>query len=326
MKHNMDSKTILENTKDQKLSNSYRAGYLGLVGLPNAGKSTLLNALVQEKVAIVSPKPQTTRRRSIGLLSEDRGQIILLDAPGIIEAHQGLNAFLRQEAEDVISQSDALALVLNLDAPSLEDLKEVFNLVVQSNKPWFYVLSKTDLKLAERRKPILISHLKTWMPQVVPGIDWNLSEEKKKSFKQEFCDLAFPLLPESQAPLFDPEFYTTQSMRELVAEFIREKCFLLLEHELPYSIAVRIRKFDESAPVPRVEADILVSKANHKSIVIGKNGQMLKQIGSLARAELEALLGKKCYLGLQVVVRENWQRNPGLMRDLGYEVVPVRKG
>ena len=304
----------------------FKAGFIGFIGLPNAGKSTLLNALVEAKVAIVSPKPQTTRRRHLGIINLKKGQIICVDAPGLVRAEKGLNAFLRQEAEEVMADSDGLIAVLNADARCAEELTEVVQLVHRSAKPWFAVVTKVDLpEYASRRQRIesLFSSLQNKDGSPVNRLEFSAtwSKDNMLDFKARFFELALSILPEMPAPLYDPELFTPQSQRELVAEFIREQCFLQLDQELPYSIAVRIRSFQETTKPLRIEADILVAKENHKAIVIGRGGQMIKKIGQAARAEIEKLLGVPCFLGLHVVVRENWMNNPLTMRDLGYALV-----
>ncbi|MCX7674574.1 MAG: GTPase Era [Bdellovibrionaceae bacterium] len=303
----------------------FRAGFVGFIGLPNAGKSTLLNALVDEKVAIVSPKPQTTRRRHLGIVTLKQGQVVLVDAPGLVRADRGLNAFLRQEAEEVMAESDVLLAVLNTDASSPEVLEEVVQLVHRSGKPWFVVLTKVDLpEYARRREKMesLFAPLTQKDGEPVRSLEFSSSWSQADlvDFKARFWECALALLPEMPAPLYDPELFTPHTQRELVAELIREQCFLQLEQELPYSLAVRIRSFQETTKPLRIEADIVVAKENHKAMVIGRGGQMIKKIGQAARGEIERLLGEPCFLGLHVVVRENWMSNPLMMRDLGYRL------
>ncbi|MCS6838901.1 MAG: GTPase Era [Bdellovibrionaceae bacterium] len=298
---------------------SFRAGYLGLIGLPNSGKSTLLNSLVQQKVSIVSPKPQTTRQRILGLCSFSSYQVILVDAPGLIKASSGLNAFLEKEAIHVIKESDALVAVLSLDVDSKQSLDEVVNLVHRSNKPWFVVVTKIDLVHLSHRKLQLVDDLKQNFPEV-PVLTfsntWTGSE--LDSFRADFFSTCHPMLPPMPCPLFDVDLVTPHSLRDLSAEIIREKCFLELSDELPYQIAVRIRTFSESEKFAKIEADIIVNKESQKAMVIGTKGSKIKRIGTLARKEIEDLLGHPCYLGLTVVVRENWMKHHLIMRELGY--------
>jgi GTP-binding protein Era len=297
---------------------NYKAGFVGLIGLPNAGKSTLLNVLVQQKLSIVTSKPQTTRRRVLGVETFTSSQVIIVDAPGVVEASRGLNAFLQKEAQNVIGESDVLVAVLSIDEERKENLERIIQLVSTANKPWFYVITKVDLAHYFHRKEQIKSDLKEKYPEV-KGIEFSNQWGKDlESFRADFFALALASLPTMPCPLYDPEIYTPHSTRELVAEIVREKCFELLSHELPYQIAVRIRSFDEQEKLVRIEADILVGKENHKAMVIGSGGAKIKQIGQAARADIEAMLDHPCFLNLTVVVRENWMENRLIMKELGY--------
>ncbi len=298
---------------------SYRAGFVGIIGQPNAGKSSLMNVFVKEKVSIVTAKPQTTRRRIMGVLSRPEAQVVFVDSPGIVKASKGLNGFLAQEAKDVIEQSDMLLVVLSLDERSPEALSDVLNLVAESKKPKVFMIHKVDLSQFEHR----ISKIKDLVLEKFPGaLVLNFSSEKPDAEKTEqvFQEL-ISRLPESPEPLYDVELFTMQTTRELAAEMVREQCFQELHQEIPYSLAVQIGKYDESdARLHKIFAEILVAKHNHKAIVIGKAGSVLKKIGTEARKKMEDVLGVKVYLSLNVSVKEDWQENPRLMKELGYVV------
>ncbi|MEK2645448.1 GTPase Era [Bdellovibrio sp. BCCA] len=295
----------------------YKAGFLGLIGQPNAGKSTLMNYLVDEKVSIVSAKPQTTRRRILGIWSTDQGQIVFVDAPGIIKADKGLNGFLAKEAEDVISESDALLAVISIDEQKPEDAEKVIELVSKSGKPWMGVITKADIEEKAHRVLILKKMIeeKGGKAMSVSVKDSEGDNEEREAMLIEFLEL----LPESPAPLYDTELYTNENVREMASEVIREKCFEILHQEIPYSLAVRIIKFDENAaPVPKIHAEIIVVKDNHKAIVIGKEAKVIKQIGMEARKEIEKLMGEKIFLDLQVISKPDWFENKRMMKELGY--------
>lgn len=301
---------------------NYRAGFLGFIGQPNAGKSTLLNTLVEEKVSIVTDKPQTTRRRVIGFVQGENAQIVLVDAPGVLKAGKGLNAFLQKEAEDVIQQSDALCAVLNLDEDNKSHLDRILEMVVQSKKPWFVIMTKVDLIDKVHRRERLRNELREKYPQITVLEFSNTWTGDMKTFRNEFLRIASGLVPESPAPLYDPELFTPHTVRELSAEVIREKCFESLSQELPYQLAVRIKNFEETDPtITRIFADIVVSKESHKPIIIGKAGSKIKKIGMAARKDLEKLVGHQVFLNLDVIVREDWFENGRLMKELGYVVV-----
>lgn len=296
---------------------SYKAGFLGLIGQPNAGKSTLMNFLVDEKVSIVSAKPQTTRRRILGMWSTDKGQIVFVDAPGLIKAEKGLNGFLEQEANDVIRSSDALIAVISIDEQKADDAMKVIELVSKSGKPWIGVITKTDIEDKAHRIMILKRMIeekgaKAFSISVAKSAD---DVEEREAILIEFLEL----LPESPAPLYDTELFTNENVREMATEIIREKCFEVLHQEIPYSLAVRIIKFDEeSASVPKIHAEIMVSKEGHKGIVVGKEARTIKEIGTLARKEIEKLMDQKVFLDLNVAVKEAWFENKRMMKELGY--------
>lgn len=298
---------------------SYRAGFIGLIGLPNSGKSTLMNALVGEKVSIVTAKPQTTRRRMMGVLSTPQYQAIFVDAPGLVHAKSGLNAFLRDEAHDVIANSDALIVALNVDEKKIEHLDEVVQLAVESGKPWVALIQKTDLPLLHR--PQMLRERLEKLPKVPPILQGS-ARDGSEQLKDALMEVLLPMLPYSEAPLYDEDLLTLNTTRELVTEIIREKCFEQLHQEVPFGLAVKMLKFTEDeGPVLKLHTEILVAKENHRPIVIGQGGQVLRRIGTEARKEIEKLVGRQVYLDLRVSAKGGWQKNLGVMKELGY-VVP----
>ncbi|MNK01280.1 GTPase Era [compost metagenome] len=296
---------------------SYKAGFLGLIGQPNAGKSTLMNFLVDEKVSIVSAKPQTTRRRILGIWSTDQGQVVFVDAPGVIKADKGLNSYLSKEAEDVIKDSDALIAVISVDEEKPDAAEKIIDMVASSGKPWIGVVTKTDIEDKAHRILILKRMIEDRKGKAlsISAVKYKGDIEEREAMLLEFLEL----LPESPAPLYDTELFTNENVREMAAEIIREKCFESLHHEIPYSIAVRIIKFDENAaPVPKIYAEIVVSKESHKGIVVGKEARVIKTIGMEARKEIEKLMGQKIFLDLNVTVKDEWFANKRIMKELGY--------
>ena len=289
---------------------SYKAGFVGLIGLPNSGKSSVLNLLVGEKVSIVSSKPQTTRRRSVGLISEKTFQAVLLDAPGLIQAEKGLNHFLELEALEVIKESDILIGVLNIDAASFDELEKVIDLVVKSKKPYFFYINKCDLPQLHR--PVrLREHLQKLNAPVIQGSA--LTEVTKT--KELLFEQIEKLLPESPGPMYDVDLLSLQPQREIVSELIREQCFNLLHDEIPFGLAV---KFEEGVKLDKIYAELLVAKENHIKMVVGQRADKIKTIGELARKEIEKFLKKKVYLDLHVKSQKNWQTNPRSLKELGY--------
>ena len=300
---------------------SYHAGFVGLIGQPNAGKSTLLNMFVQEKVSIVTDKPQTTRRRVLGVVSEDAGQVVFVDAPGVLKAKTGLNHFLQQEALDVIENSDALIAVLSLDEKTPEALITILEMVKESRKPSIVVITKTDLVDKAHRLVKIHEMAEKLLPEAKR---FELSSKwgaDLKPLRKEIISALISMLPESQQPLYDIELFTPHTMRELVAELVREQCFEELHSEIPYSLAVRLLKYDESRPnLPQIYAEIVVARESHKPILVGKSGATIKKIGEKSRQKIEKIVGGQVYLNLNVVVREDWANNVGVMKDLGYVV------
>ncbi|AHI05902.1 GTP-binding protein Era [Bdellovibrio bacteriovorus W] len=295
---------------------TYRAGFLGLIGQPNAGKSTLMNYLVDEKVSIVSNKPQTTRRRILGIWSTDNAQVVFVDAPGVVASEKGLNAFLAQEARDVIADSDALLAIVSVDEAKPEDAEKILDMVKASGKPWIGVITKSDIEEKAHRIMILKRMIeergaKAFSVSVKESED---DVEEREAMLIEFANL----MPESPAPLYETELFTNENVREMVTEIIREKCFEILHQEIPYSLAVRIIKFDEEGTLPKIYAEIMVSKENHKPIVIGKEAKVIKEIGTLARKEIEKLMGEKVFLDVQVAFKPEWFENKRIMKELGY--------
>jgi GTP-binding protein Era len=296
---------------------SFKAGFVAIIGEPNAGKSTLINLLVEEKVSIVSPKPQTTRQRITGILTTESAQIVFVDAPGMIKSTSGINSFLQEEAKDVIAKSDALLLLLPADS-SDEMAKELLSRVekyIEANQIRILV-TKSDL-LGGTRTP---KFFKTLIDLKVPFTSISALKSPDEA-RAEVLNLLETLLPKASAPLYDTEIYTTQTLREMSAEIIRERCFENLHQEIPYGLAVRIMSFKEDeGVVVKIAAEIIVDKENHKGIVIGAKGSGLKKIGSEARKKLEELLGRQVFLEMHVKVKEGWTKNKAFMKELGYVI------
>ena len=301
---------------------SYKAGFVGLIGQPNAGKSTLMNYLIEQKVSIVTAKPQTTRRRILGIQNTKNSQIIFVDAPGLVKAEKGLNAFLEKEALEVIKESDALLAVLSIDEKESEGLDKVLSLVTMAKKPWLGVITKTDV--ADKAHRILI--VKNMIEQLGGKCCLVSALKDGQDGRELLLNEIETLLPEAQAPLYDSELYTTENIRELAAEIIREKCFENLNYELPYQLAVQVRKFEEdSKPCPKIYVDVIVAKESHKPIVIGQGAQIIKKISQDSRQEIEKIMDQKIFLELNVIVKENWFDQKQFMKELGYKIDDKRR-
>ncbi len=292
-----------------------RSGTVALLGRPNAGKSTLVNALVGEKVAIVSVKPQTTRHRVTGVLNDTKGQAVIFDLPGVHRPLHRLNAQMMHALRDTLAEVD---LVLELfDASESPGAGEEFvvGLLREVTAPVLLAPNKIDLPGAgaELERRIGFYTARRSFTAVVPISA--LTGEGLPDLKEAI----FSQLPAGQ-PLLDPSLTTTQSERFYVAELIREAMLERLEKELPFTSTVHLREFQEretaKGPLLRIFADIVVDRDSQKGIVLGRAGSMLKAIGSAARSRIEALLGARAYLDLRVKARPGWREDPRFLAEL----------
>jgi GTP-binding protein Era len=298
----------------------HRAGFVAIAGRPNVGKSTLLNRLLGQKVAIVSPKPQTTRGRILGVVTRPDAQICLLDTPGLHDAKGGLNARMVQRALQTLGDADVALFLIEAGSPGIDPgTRRALDQVKAARKPLLLVINKIDTV----RRPLLLPLIDRWRSEH----DWTalypLSALKGDNV-DGFLEALAGMLPEGP-PLFGPEVWTDRSERDLCSELVREQLLRHTEQEVPYSTAVLIEQFDESERetgargLVRVLATVLVERDSQKGIVIGKGGAMLKEIGTAARKEMERLLGCKVYLQLHVRVEPEWTRSAQGLRRAGYE-------
>jgi len=289
-----------------------RSGFIAMLGRPNVGKSTLMNRILGAKIAIVTPKPQTTRDRIAGVYTEERGQIVFLDSPGIHRPTKALNEHMVRVAERIAGESDVvLHLVDDRPLGRGEEEGQVRALLERLAVPRILCVNKTD-RMAdggeaareERMQSGIYARGFLLSATVGTGVD-------------ELLAFLFPLLPEGPA-LYPEEDLTDLPMRFLAKEIIREKIFLCLSEEIPYSTAVAIEEYREDRERIRIRAEILVERDSQKGIVIGRGGRMLKRIGTAAREELERETGERVYLDLFVKVVRDWSRREALLRRLGY--------
>lgn len=303
---------------------AHRFGHVALMGPPNAGKSTLLNHLLGQKLAIVSPKPQTTRNALAGILTRGDAQVVFLDTPGVHRMAGRMNRLLLEAAWGALHAADAVALVLDAQLytgkPQLleREVRPLSDPVARVGRPTFIALNKTDAVRPKQKLLPLLARL----GQAFPGAEiFPLSAATGEGVEELLAALV-KILPEGPAQ-YPEDQLSTASLRFLAAEIIREKLFLELEQELPYSTLVEIEQWEEPEPVAgkvaaaRINACIHVSRPTHKGMVIGKGGQMLKKIGSAARLELEVLLERPVLLELWVKVRQDWTEDPAFLREMG---------
>jgi GTP-binding protein Era len=287
-------------------------GKVAIVGRPNVGKSTLLNAMLGEKVAIVSDKPQTTRTRILGVVHRPNAQIVLLDTPGLHKPRYMLNRRMVKTAMETMREADLVYVMVEATGPPGAGDRFVIEEVTDLKVPLFLLINKVDIVNKTRLLPLIDIYRKmaNWT-EVVP-----LSALTKDNVDR-LLELTVQILPEGEAP-YGEDMLTDQPMRVLAGELIREKVLQQTTEELPYSVAVIIEQFIEEGNLARIHAIILVEKETQKPIIIGKHGDRLKAIGTAARQDMERLFGMKVFLELWVKVKESWRHDEGLLGELGY--------
>ncbi len=289
-----------------------RTGFIAIVGRPNVGKSTLLNTMLGEKVAIVSSKPQTTRNRIIGIHTVGEDQFVFLDTPGIFRPKNSLGTFMVKTANSSMQDADAIILVTDTGKNVSEVEKNVINYAKKTQTPCVLALNKIDLYRREEIAETIAAYAELHdFSAVVPicaksgkGVDALLDECK-------------PFLSESEF-FFPEDMVTDQSERQVAAEVIREKLLRTLNKEIPHGVAVAIESFKDDGSLVSIRAEIFCEKASHKGIIVGRGGEELKRVGSYARADLEAIFGTKVYLDLWVKVKENWRDSQRGITDFGF--------
>ena len=291
----------------------FRCGYVGLIGRPNAGKSTLLNRLVGEKIAAVSNKPQTTRHRIQGIVTRGDGQIVFVDTPGVHKPGPLLNRRMMASVHDAIMSVDLLVLMRDASVSTGNGDRFVLDLIKQSEKPAILVLNKID-KVREKHRllPLIEFYSKeNEFAEIIP-----ISALKGNEIDILLTEI-IKHLPEGEAIFSDDEL-TDQSMRNIAAELVREKILETTGEEIPYVTAVVTEVYDESeSDLIKIFCAIYVERPSQKKIIIGKGGLRLKDIGTAARIEIEALAGKRVFLKLFVKVVEDWRNREGTLDELG---------
>jgi GTP-binding protein Era len=298
----------------------FHSGFVCILGRPNAGKSTLLNALVGEKVAIVSPKPQTTRNRTLGILhvpkQEGRpsGQVVLIDTPGVHRPDTSLGRKMMAEIREALDGCELVLLIVDVTRRFAQADHSVLEMAKKSNTPVFLLLNKIDLLRGtkERLLPVIDEYRKLHrFREVIP-----LSARKREGL-DVLLEKLIRFLPEG--PRYFPEDQVTdQPIRFMVAEIIREQVLAATSEEVPYATTVVIEQFQEKPKLTRIAAAIFCERDGQKGILVGKGGQMLKKIGTAARLQIEPMLGKRVFLELFVKVRGNWRESSEFVEELDW--------
>lgn len=293
------------------MSGDYRSGFITIIGRPNVGKSTLLNALIGEKIAIVSDKPQTTRNRVLGVLGIPGGQMVFLDTPGLTKPRGKLGAFMQSEAFDALSGTDALLAVVAAGQIGPQD-RDIVSRMGKRTVAKILAVNKTDAVPRETLARDLASLDASGYDEVIP-----ISAARGDNL-DKLKELLFARMPKGPQ-YFPDDMITDQPERVMCAEIIREKALLFLREEVPHGIGIEMQKITAvSDTLTEIYADLYVERDTHKSIVIGRQGSMLGKIGSAARVDIERLLGVHVALKLWVKVREDWRNRADDLRTLGY--------
>ena len=287
-----------------------RSGFVAVVGRANAGKSTLINVLVGEKVAIVSPKPQTTRERILGVLTTSDYQIAFIDTPGIYKADNLLNSVMQKTTEDSCQDVDLVMFVLDAHNGISDTDRNLVKKYTSLKVPTVIVLTKTDIM----PESLLISEIKELSETGVDIVP--VSARKNKNIK-ELIKVLTQKLPEGDK-IFTEDIISDRSEKFMVSEIMREKILLKFDKEIPHGVAIIINKFNlRKDGIYEVNLDIVVEKPNHKAILIGKGGKAIKEVSSFARTDMEKFLNRKVFLTTYVKVKEDWRNSASLMKEYG---------
>ena len=291
-----------------------RSGTVAVIGKANAGKSTLINVLVVEKVAIVSPKPQTTRDRILGILNREGRQIVFVDTPGIYRQRNALTGIMMRTTENTSRDVDVILYVHDGHAGVEESDIALMKKYAALGIPMLVAYTKTDI-MQKDRIPEDVKKI------VEGGVEKDIFpvSARKGSNLRKLEDAIAALLPEGE-PLFHEDVVSDRSEKFMIAEIMREKILLKFDQEIPHGVAIVINTFEKQENgVFDINLDIVCEKPNHKAILIGKQGHALKEVASFARQDMEKFLGAKVFLTTYVKVRENWRDREGMLRELGYE-------
>ena len=289
-----------------------KSGFVAVAGRANAGKSTLINVLVGEKVSIVSPKPQTTRDRIMGVYNSSDSQIVFIDTPGLYSSKNLLNAVMQKTTNDSVKEVDAILFLVDAHEGVIEKDKQALKDFISVNKNTILVLTKTDIT----QESVLISTIKEFSEvcdKIVP-----VSARKGKNLKELIKVIKDAL--EDGEKIFSEDVISDKSEKFMISEIMREKILLKFEKEIPHGVAIIVNQFiyNEKRDIYEINLDIICEKQNHKAILIGKQGAKIKEVSSFARSDMEKFLGKKVFLTTYVKVEEDWRNSTRFIKEHGY--------
>lgn len=294
------------------MNNNYKSGFCAIIGMPNVGKSTLLNTIAGQKIAIISDKPQTTRNKILAIYSAPGEQIIFTDTPGIHTPHNKLGEYMVKMANESMRDTDVIVFVVDATKGIRDMEREIAKNIDKIDIPCILVINKVDAIKKEDLLPMIadyssINDFETIIP---------ISAKENDGVDSLISTIGDYM--EEGPMFFDEDMVTDQPEKAIAAEIIREKMLWLLDKEVPHGIAIEITKMKEKNKITEIFATIYCERKSHKGIIIGKNGDMLKRIGTMARADIEKMLDKKVYLELWVKIKTDWRNSDFLIKNFGY--------
>ena len=301
------------NTTTMKKNKDFKSGFVSIIGMANVGKSTLLNKIAGQKIAIISDKPQTTRNRILAIHNTEDEQIIFTDTPGIHKPHTKLGEIMVKAANESMNETDVIVFVVDA-TKGIEPLEESIAKNVEKSKvPCILVLNKIDMMKKDMLLPVIADYSNLCnFEAIVP-----MSAKTGDGIEILLNNIRQFIKPGPQ--YYYDDMVTDQPEKQIAAEIIREKMLWLLDKEIPHGIVIEIEKMKELPKITQISASIYCEKASHKGIIIGKGGEMLKKIGTLAREDIQEMLDKQVYLQLWVKVKTDWRNNNNLIKNFGFE-------
>ncbi len=290
-----------------------KSGFVALIGRPNTGKSTLMNTLISQKIAITSPKPQTTRNRIRTVYTDERGQIVFLDTPGMHRSRNKLGEYMQESAVGTLRDADVILFLVEPDEKIGPGDMHIMDMLKEVDTPVILCINKTDTIAHEAVLPVIAAFSSQMeFAEVIP-----VSALKNKGC-EDLTETIFKYLPEG-VPFYDEDTVTDQPVRQITAEIIREKVLRLMSDEVPHGVAVVIDQMEYKPKIVNIDATIICEKDSHKGMIIGKQGSMLKKIGTASRRDIEDMVEKPVNLKLWVKVKKDWRDSDFLLKNFGYD-------